>query len=79
MSGDIYADGDALSPSEIEAPKATKNAEQTLSLRDYFAGSALSGLIAADNNARWPSQSPLTNDAYDWADAMLAARKVENG
>lgn len=45
-----------------------------MTLRDYFAGQALAGIIAADNSPAgdWPL---CAEHAYKAADAMLAARK----
>jgi hypothetical protein len=42
------------------------------SLRDYFAGQALAGLIVATANEH--SAAALAHDAYYIADAMLKAR-----
>lgn len=47
-----------------------------MTLRDYFAGQALAGLLA-DSNAT--SRSVYATDAYDLADAMLAARERKGG
>ena len=47
-----------------------------MTLRDYFAGQALAGLLA-DSNAS--SRSVYATDAYDLADAMLAARERKGG
>ncbi len=47
-----------------------------MTLRDYFAGQALAGLLA-DSNAS--SRSLYAKDAYDLADAMLAARERKGG
>jgi hypothetical protein len=43
-----------------------------MSLRDWFAGQALAGIIAADDHTGEPSDIGLV--AYALADAMLAAR-----
>lgn len=42
-----------------------------MSLRDWFAGQALPGLIALDSAA---DTAGITQDAYAFADAMLAER-----
>ncbi len=47
-----------------------------MTLRDYFAGQALAGLLA-DSNAS--SRSLYAKDAYDLADALLAARERKGG
>ena len=46
-----------------------------MTLRDYFAGQALVGLVQDDGYASpaWPGN--MVADAYKIADAMLAARK----
>lgn len=46
-----------------------------MSLRDYFAGQALIGLVARfEDQAPFPSRA-LASDAYIVADAMIAERK----
>lgn len=49
-----------------------------MSLRDYFAGHALAGLLAADAKygGRTDNREALAADAYGFADAMLAAREA---
>jgi len=67
-------------------------ANSGMSLRDYFAGQALAGAIAADGNDTLPiSSGESTNDAlardakrraewcYAQADAMLSASKATEG
>jgi hypothetical protein len=46
-----------------------------MSLRDYFAGQALAGLLA--NNETSNAAGLTSAQAYIFADAMLAARKKE--
>lgn len=46
--------------------------EHGMTLRDYFAGKALQGLLAATRTDR---SDILAKDAYNMADAMLEARK----
>lgn len=47
--------------------------ESGMTLRDWFAGQALAGLLAdGKNSGRF---ADIASDAYDFADAMLAARK----
>ena len=48
-----------------------------MTLRDWFAGQALTGLLS-DSNARG-SKSLYVKDAYDLADAMLAFRERKGG
>ena len=50
-----------------------------MSLRDWFAGQALTGLLAnpnRENNDKWSWHTgSLTGDAYQYADDMLAERE----
>lgn len=50
-----------------------------MSLRDWFAGMALQGVIAKHPTRYSPTGDPIDMEialgAYDYADAMLAARK----
>lgn len=52
------------------------HAELGMSLRDWFAGQTLAGMIAENE---WYTQSTTTvaMRAYQLADAMIAARKLE--
>ena len=45
-----------------------------MSLRDYFAAKAMCGLVA-NSNLKGAKSSHIANDAYQIADAMLAARE----
>ena len=58
-------DGGLAFPSEYYA-------EQGMTLRDYFAASALQGLLA---NGCYGSCNSAATNAYDYADAMIEARK----
>ena len=49
---------------------------QGMSLRDWFAGQALTGLIFHDGYGH-VSTEDIANDAYSYADAMLEARNKE--
>jgi hypothetical protein len=46
--------------------------ESGMSLRDYFAGKALHGLLALDNYGKWDE---LAKCSYRISDAMLKARE----
>ena len=46
-----------------------------MSLRDYFAGQALAGMLA--DETKQGSRGNYAEDAYDIADAMLAEREKE--
>jgi hypothetical protein len=51
-----------------------------MTLRDWFAGQALAGLIAASGNDRGEvnyKTEAVAESAYEAADAMLEARKVK--
>jgi hypothetical protein len=47
--------------------------EKGMTLRDYFAAKAMQGMLANPN--RDYTFARAATDAYDWADAMLQARK----
>lgn len=50
-----------------------------MTLRDYFAAKALGGFAQASMNNDWPYNSEaMAKEAYEWADAMLAAREVQH-
>jgi hypothetical protein len=69
---DYTGDGPAFSrPSD----GAAGSRQDDMSLRDWFAGQALTGMLAADANigAHWTA---FAEDAYRVADAMLKARKA---
>lgn len=56
-------------------PRTRKTGEVGMSLRDYFAAKAMQGLLAC--NALYgveESKPDLAIDAYEHADAMIAAR-----
>lgn len=54
--------------------KARGEAVCGVTLRDYFAAKAMQG-FAASNDIGWKSMNHIAETAYEWADAMLAARK----
>lgn len=47
-----------------------------MSLRDWFAGQALSGLLASESDDQIYPTAGCAQRAYAMADAMLAVRKV---
>ena len=46
-----------------------------MTLRDWFAGQALTGVMAHNDSVKW-SPNAVASDCYDYADAMLEAREV---
>jgi hypothetical protein len=74
-------DGGPAFPSTIQYFPDDKNAneEQGMTLRDWFAGQALAGMISGLDAKSEGSQAikPIAAAAYDFADAMLAAREVK--
>ncbi len=50
-----------------------------MSLRDYFAGQALAGILAAYSGTQecLPTDAKAAGWAYEYADAMLAERKED--
>ena len=53
----------------------TKTTENNMSLRDYFAGKALTGLVLG-NDYGSSSDADIAKGAYEYADAMLEARTL---
>ena len=53
---------------------AHSNSHHGMTLRDWFAGQALSGMSAHKDSAKWEMHE-ITADCYAYADAMIAARK----
>jgi len=47
-----------------------------MSLRDWFAGQALQGFCASEQNGTWIGDA-TARDAYSYADAMLTERDKE--
>lgn len=60
---------------EPESPTPAHNlTNDGMTLRDYFAAKAMHGLLAGTNCA---DGNKIVRDAYNIADAMLAAREVK--
>ena len=45
-----------------------------MTLRDWFAGQAIAGFAANPKNREWTAKE-CANDAYQYADAIIKARK----
>lgn len=56
---------------------AFSGGEKGMSLRDYFAAKAMQGFAASESEeiGHWKSEF-AADRAYEWADAMLAARET---
>lgn len=74
MSNKINDGGRAFPMSTVDG-----YSQDGMSLRDWFAGQALNGLLAANatyggKTNNWPATA---NDAFAFADAMLATREAK--
>ncbi len=67
-------DGGAAFPSVCLNDPGHPASVPGMSMRDWFAGQALQGLISAKG---YHERSVAATDAYNLADAMLAARVVQ--
>lgn len=47
-----------------------------MSLRDWYAGMALQGLLARPDHYEWELIDVAASDSYRYADAMLKAREL---
>jgi hypothetical protein len=54
-------------------PGKLANAPQDMTLHDYFAAAALTGILSAGYHLRSPREAAF--DAFEFADAMIEARK----
>lgn len=68
--------GPAFPPSIATTPMGDAYSENGMSLRDWFAGQALSGYLA-DPGCHGPDQAAAI--CYQYADAMIAERSKGNG
>lgn len=68
MSGDIYDDGENPNPSR--GPRSTAKYSK-MSLRDYYAGQAIAGLLASEVQ---DTPEMLADVAYLISDAMIRRR-----
>lgn len=75
MSADVHDGGPAFPPSVAISPAGdTYYGDPGMTLRDWFAGQALGGLIASEApDAEWQLLQ-VSQLAYRVADVMLAAR-----
>ncbi len=73
----------AIQTEEAEAKPKPKKLRRTpsapkMTMRDQFAAMAMQG-FASDSTAAWgDGVNGMAKCAYEWADAMLAAREVKN-
>jgi hypothetical protein len=59
-------------------PVSPGNSDHGMSLRDYFAAAALAGLLHDGLEAyKPPAAALLAEEAYEIADALLAAREAK--
>lgn len=76
MAG-MKADGGPAFPSKHGAGIDEQVVNPGMTLRDYFAGLALQGLVRAHTGRPYHNKAALQHakSAYDYADAMLGARE----
>ena len=75
----VYNGGPAFPVNDVMALEPRTTAEMVslahgMSLRDWFAGNALSGICASGTGKSWSKQM-LAEEAYHLADAMLKERE----
>lgn len=67
--------GTRITPRRSTKP-AMKQVDMVVSLKDYFAAAALTGLLAGNHpESPWPQAVDVASLAYSYADAMLNERK----
>ena len=54
---------------------ATVRGEYGMDLRDYFAAKAMQGILASSVGENLPNEDIAAGAAYEYADAMIEARK----
>lgn len=72
-------DGGAAFACIAMGPSGDTEFQEGMTLRDYFAGQALQGIVAgywANNELSGLSQRNIADDAYRHADAMIKARAL---
>lgn len=70
--------GFAFPTSQISAPdgRVLSVGQDGMSMRDWLAGLALNGMLSAAPFRNDVTYSQVATAAYEWADAMIAARKA---
>lgn len=63
-------------PATIERGYQPSYAQSGMTLRDYFAGQALAGIVGPKAEGFSLSEGACAKWAYDYADAMLKAREA---
>lgn len=73
----IEASGGLAFPRPADDFGGGSSREDGMTLRDWFAGKALAGYLAAfgGDGVQLPTFKEAAREAYGYADAMLAARK----
>ena len=67
---------DGIEPMDYDSDAKSVVSTSGMSLRDWFAGQALAGMLANADN--WFEAEDAVCHAYKHADAMLAARETTN-
>lgn len=77
---EIKDNGGPAFPEQFVADGVLMASHSGMSIRDWFAGMALQGIISGDQDFAtegYPSALDVTHMAYKYADAMLAERNKE--
>jgi hypothetical protein len=72
---DLWDEGGPAFPQSNDANKEYNWIRSGMTLRDWFAGQAITGLAADEGERTW---SDLAHNAYAMADAMLRIREKES-